>query len=152
MLLRLWSLLIFVPLLESSLYQNVRTLDKRFPASIVVSFKFKCKPSLCKCDADTFLPKMTFLSSCFKMLLYFLGMLFASFLSVWTIGDDMTMFLQFRWNLIMVSLTFTSSLYIKSSVLYGLSLVPIWMMILFGYFLRLGIRWYYKSSAFLFGK
>ena len=112
MLLPLWSLLKFVPLLESSLCQKVRILDKRFTASIIVPFKFKCRPSLCKCDAEMLLWKMTFLSSCFKMLLYFLSMLFASFLSVRTTGDDMTMFLQFGWNLIMVSLTFTNSLYI----------------------------------------
>ena len=125
MFLPLRSLLKFVSSLESSLCQNERILNKRFPAStIIVPFKFKCRPSLCKCDAEMLLWKMTFLSSCFKILLYFLSMLFASFLSV------RTMFLQFGWNLVMVSLTFTNSLYIKSSVLYGLSLVPIWMMIL----------------------
>ena len=123
-------------LLESSLCQNVRILDKRFPPCIIAPFKFKCRQSLCKCDAKMLLWKVKFLSSCFKILLYILTMLFDSFLSVRTVGDDMTMFLQFGWNLFMVSLTFNSSLYIRSSVLYGLSLVPIWMMILSGFFLR----------------
>ena len=136
MLLSLWLLLKFVSLLESTLCQNVRILDKRFPASIIVPFKFKCRPSLCKCDAEMLLWNITFFSSCFKMVLNLLRILFASFLSVRTIGDDMTMFLQFGWNLFMVSLTFNSSLYIRSSVLYGLSLVPIWMIILSGFFLR----------------
>ena len=129
------SLLKFVSLSESTLCENVRILDKRFPASIVVPFKFKCRPSLCKCDTEMLLWKMAFLSSCFKKFLYFLSMLFASFLSVRIIGDDMTMFLQFGWNLLMASLTLTNSLYIKSSVLYGLLLVPIWMMIFSGSFL-----------------
>ena len=135
MLLPLRSLLKFASLLESSFCQNLRILDKRFPANIIVSVKFKCSPSLCKCDAEM-LWKMTFLSSCFKMVLYFFSMLFASFLSVRTIGDDMTMFLKLGWNLVMVSLKFTNSLYIKSSILYGLLLLPIWMMIVSGYFLR----------------
>ena len=113
-------LLKFVSLLESWLCQKVRILDKRFPASIIVSFKLKCRPSLCKCDAEMLLWKITFLSSCFKMLLNFLSMLFTSFLSVRTIGNDMTTLLQFGWSLVMFSLTFTKSLYVKSSVLYGL--------------------------------
>ena len=118
-MLQLWSLLKFVSSLESSLCQNVRILDKRFPASITVPFKFKCRPSLCKCNAEMLLWKMTCLSSCFKMLLYFLSMLFTSFLSVRTIDDDMTMFLQFGWNLVMASLTFTNSfLYIKSCFIW----------------------------------
>ena len=44
MLLTLWSLLKFTCSLESSLCQNVRILDKRFPASIAVPFKSKCSP------------------------------------------------------------------------------------------------------------
>ena len=55
MLLPLWSLLKFVSLLESILYQNVRVLDERFPASITARFKFKCRPSPCKCDAEMLL-------------------------------------------------------------------------------------------------
>ena len=68
MLLPLWLLLKFVSLLESSLCQNARILDKRFPASIIILFKFKCRLPPCKCDAEMLLSKMTFLSSCFKML------------------------------------------------------------------------------------
>ena len=120
MLLPLQSLLKFVSLLESWLCQKVRILDKRFPASIIGSFKLKCRPCLCKCDAEMLLWKITFLSSCFKMLLNFLSMLFTSFLSVRTIGNDMTTLLQFGWSLVMFSLTFTKSLYVKSSGLYGL--------------------------------
>ena len=136
MLLPLRSLLKFVSLLESSLCGNLRILDKRFPTNIIVPIKFKYRPSLCNCDAEMLLWEMTFVSSCFKMVLYFLSMLFASFLSVRTISDDMTMFLKLGWNLVMVSLKFTNSLNIKSSVLYGLLLLPIWIMILSGYFLR----------------
>ena len=68
MLLPLWLLLKFVSLLESSLCQNARILDKRFPASIIILFKFKCRLPPCKCDAEMLLWRMTFLSSCFKML------------------------------------------------------------------------------------
>ena len=64
----LWSLLKFFSIMESSLCQNVRILNKRFPASIIVPFKFKCRPSLWKCDVEMLLWKMTFPFSCFKML------------------------------------------------------------------------------------
>ena len=131
-------------LLESSLCQNVRILDKRFPASIIVPFKFKCNPSKCKWDPEMLLWKMTFLSSCFKMLLYFLSMLFASFLSVRTTGDDMTMFLQFGWNLIMVSLTFTNSLYIVNRMYIVCMYVWVCMYVMYTV--------YCKSSVFPPGK
>ena len=64
----LWSLLKFFSIMESSLCQNVRILNKRFPASIIVPFKFKCRPSLWKCDVEMLLWKMTFPFSYFKML------------------------------------------------------------------------------------
>ena len=56
---------------------------------------------------------------------YFLNIIFASYPSVRTIGVDMTIFLQFGWNLFMVFLTYTNSLHMKSSILYGLSLASV---------------------------
>ena len=58
----------------------------------IVPFKFKCRSSLCKC-AEMLLRKMTYIFRYFKMLLYFLSMLFSTFLSVRPAGDDMTMLL-----------------------------------------------------------
>ena len=51
MFLLLWSLLQFVSLLEFT-YQNIRMLNKIFPASIIVPFKCKCRPFMGKWDAE----------------------------------------------------------------------------------------------------
>ena len=51
--------------LEWPLCQNVCILDKRFRASIIVPYKFKCRPSLYKRNAKILLWKITLLSSCF---------------------------------------------------------------------------------------
>ena len=75
--------------MESTLHQKIRIVDKRFPSSTVELLKFKCRPSLFKCDGVMLLWKI-FFSSCFKLFLYFLSMLFASCLSVRIIGDDTT--------------------------------------------------------------
>ena len=135
MLFPLWSLLKFLPSLKSTLYENVRILDERFPTSIIVPFEFKCRPSLCKYDAEIFLRKMTFFYL-FQNVVVFLSMLFACFSSARGIDYEKTMFWQFWWNLFTVSLTFTNSLYMKFSDLYGLLLLPIWMIILSGSLLR----------------
>ena len=135
MLLPLWSVFEFVSLLVPTLYQRVCILDQVFKDRIIIPFKFKRRPFLCKCNAELLLWKMTFLSSCFKILFSFVNMLFASFISVQTKGDDVTMSLQFRWNLLMISLPFVKSFCVKCSVLYEL-LVPIRMMILSGPFSR----------------
>ena len=76
------SLLKLICSLESVLHQNIRILVKWFSASTFEPLKFKCRPSLFKCDGVMLLWKITFFASFFKMLVYFLSMLFASCLSV----------------------------------------------------------------------
>ena len=83
--------------LESTLYQKYVSLIK---ANIIVPSKFKCRPPLCKWHAEMFLCKM---------------ILSTSFLPVWTIDRDMTMFLKSGWNFFVISSTFIKFLYIKSS-------------------------------------
>ena len=135
MLLPLQSLLKFVSWLESSLYQNVRILDKRFPASIIVPFKFKWRPSLRKCHTEMLLWKMTFLSSCFKMLYFFkyvIRFLLICSNNRWWYDNAFVIRGKFSYGFRDIHQFLPHKIF----CFYGLSLVPIWMMILSGSFLR----------------
>ena len=64
MLLPLRSLLKFVSLLESSLCQNVRILDKIFLANIILPFNlsagYPCTNAILKCGCEKYIPFFLF--------------------------------------------------------------------------------------------
>ena len=142
MLLPLQSLLKFVSLLESWLCQKVRILDKRFPASIIGSFKLKCRPCLCKCDAEMF-PFFLFQNvvEFFKYVIHFL--LICSNNRQWY--DNA---FAIRVKLSYVFFDIHQILVCKIFCFIWTIWIPVWMMILSGSFLRQGSGWYCKFLVF----
>ena len=96
----------FKSLLESPLYQNLQILDIKFSASSIVPFTMRWRPLRSRCDSSMLSCKLMLFSSLFKIFMSLFSTLAAFLLSKRKIGEEIKMFLQFRWWVFISSVIF----------------------------------------------
>ena len=142
MLWPLWSLLKFVSLLESSLCENVPILDKRFPASIIVPFKFvQAIPvqmrfwNVVKNDIPFFL-----FQNVVVVFKYAIRFLLICWSNRWSYGNVFGIWVKFNYGFLDIHQFLVYKIFC-----FIWSLVPIWMMILSSSFTAQKMKFYIKD-------
>ena len=121
-------------LLESTSHHKRRILNVKFPANIVVPLLLRWRPPLYRWDLRMLSWKITFFSSLFSISIYFFRALFAVLLSVRTGDTNILTVRIMSYDQIFDLFEF----FIKDIfILYDSSFVPIWIMMLLGFFLDL---------------